>query len=271
MKKFRKRYEDLRSKAEQFKQVLEAAPAKAAELRQVITRTVDEFQQLKDDFRIGSAAFPEVLQQIAARSDALDGTGYSLNRVEMEMGVNARLIVHLNRDEETSAQTLEALRQQNQDNVVMRSLIAALIKAEEVAARVNLPGMTYRALAVEVGMIPCVRLAWWSDALYAEEEAVQPPPLPAASTAPAPAPQQQPATSFFGEGSFFERRPPPAPAPAAEAKTSAEPAPGVPSSAPAATSGEAAKPAEPAASTGDWRQDALARFKKMPDLSRYSR
>jgi len=266
-------FRSLSQRAAQFKAALDAAPAKVAEVRQIITQTVGEFQHLKDDFRISSAAFPEVMEQITSGAGLLNETGYSLDRVEMDMGVNSRLIVHLNRDNATSVRVLEDLKERHQDNVAMRGLLAALLKAEELAAKVDLPGMTYGELAVEVGMIPSVRLCWLSDAEYAEEEApaVGPPPLPIASAPAAPATSAQP-SAFFGQGSFFERRATP-PAASGESQPAPEPAREAPAAAPTPketpATGETPAPATPAA--GDWRKDALARFKKMPDLSKYHR
>lgn len=270
MKKFRKRFQDLSQKAAQIKHVLEAAPGKVAEVRQLITQTVGEFQQLKDDFRISSSAFPEIMEQLTAGAEILDETGYSLDHVQMEVGGNPRLIVHLNREEETSASSLRDLQTKHQSNVAFRSILAALSKAEEMAAKVRLPGMTYGALTVEIGMMPGVRLTWWSDATHVEEEETQPaPPTPqiVAPAAPAPA---QPGSAFLGQGSFFERRTP-LPASAVEAKPSQQH--GESAAAPALTpkASEAASKPGPGSTPGGWRRDALDRFKQMPDLSKYSR
>lgn len=270
MKKFRKKFQDLSRKAAQIKHVLEAAPGKVAEVRQLITQTVGEFQQLKDDFRISSSAFPEILEQLTAGAEILDETGYSLDRVQMEVGANPRLIVHLNREEETSVSSLRDLQTKHQSNVAFRSILAALIKAEEMAAKVHLPGMTYRALTVEIGMMPGVRLTWLSDAAHAELEETQlvpPAPQIAAPSSPAAA---QLGSAFLGQGSFFERRAP-SPASAVEAGSSQPPVESAAAPAPTAKSGETASQPGPVSSPGGWRRDALDRFKKMPDLSKYGR
>jgi hypothetical protein len=273
MKKFRKRFQDLSQKAAQIKQVLETAPGKVAEVRQLITQTVGEFQQLKDDFRISSSAFPEILEQITTGAEVLDETGYSLDRVQMEVGGNPRLIVHLNREEETSASTLRDLQTKHQSNVAFRSILAALMKAEEMATKVRLPGMTYHALTVEIGMMPGVRLSWWSDPHVEEQEEAQrvepssPAPQLSAPVASGPAPSMP---SFPGPSSFFERRTA-TPAPAAETRRSEAQSESVLAPAPAAKqSGTADKPS-PGASPGGWGRDALDRFKKMPHFSKYSR
>jgi len=266
MKKFRKKFQDLSQKAAQIKQALEAAPGKVAEVRQLITQTVGEFQQLKDDFRISSSAFPEIMEQITAGAEVLDETGYRLDRLQMEVGGNPRLIVHLNREEETSVRSLHELQEKHQGNVALRSILAALIKAEEMAAKVHLPGMTYHALTVEVGMMPGVRLTWWADAAHAEEEE-ETPPAPPSSTPAAPAPAP-PVSAFLGQTTYFERRTPPL-ASAVETKPAEKLVENVPAPAPSAKPSQTS--AQTGSSAGGWRRDALERFKKMPDLSKYGR
>jgi hypothetical protein len=272
MKKFRKKYQDLSSKAAQFKQALDSAPGRVAELRQMLTETVSDFQGMKDEFRIGSAAFPEVIEQISSHAEVLDETGYSLTRIDMDVGVNPKLTIHLDRDEETGVRTLEDLQRKHGDNVALRSLFSALIKAETMAAKVDLPGMTYEELAVEIGMMPCVRLSWWMEGAV-EPESV-PPPLPAPVPTPTVAPAPQPASaatsqpsSFFGQGSFFERR------------SSLEQSPSSsPPAAVASSEHELEHPAEPlhppkpapgkVSHASNWQKSALDRFKKMPDLTK---
>ena len=280
MKTFRKRYEDIRDKATQLKQVLDAAPGKAAELRKVITQTVGEFQQLKDDFQIGTGAFPEVMDQITQAQDVFVEAGYRLEKVDMDVGLNPRLTLHLDREHEVRLIDLKALRQLHDSAIAVRSVLDALIKAEEVAAKVEIPGMTFRSLAVEIGMAPCVRLCWEADP---EPAIIAPPPIPAPqpiavaaavvplSKHPTPPPSQQP--SAFGQGSFFERRSTPVQpqAPVEQKVEEAEveqpkPAPIQPLV--TASIAPTPKPAAAKSTSGGWKRDSLERFKKMPDLSR---
>jgi len=273
MKKIRQRYQNLSQLAADLKQTLQTAPSAAGELRQVITQTVDELKQMKDDFRIGESAFPEVLAQITGGEQVLAETGYALDRVEMEMGVNTRLIIHLSRHGETSERTLRALQQKHADNIALRSLLVALIKAEELAARVGIPDMTYRELAVEIGMIPCVRLSWWASTAEAVEKTMetQPPPLPAAPAVPpvAPAPSAakpaEQSASYFKQSSFFERR-----SESVSTSVASPPMPGtsaVSETSHSQGSSRLAKPATPGPTGTASTKDVLARFKKMPDLT----
>lgn len=267
MRKIRQKYQDLASKAAKFKEALDQAPGRVAEMRQMLHETVGDFQEIKDEFRISSTAFPEVIEQITEGAHILDETGYSLDRIDMDMGVNAKLVVHLDREEETSLRTLEKLQKEHQSNVAWRSLLAALIKGEAMAEKVDIPGMTYSTLAVEIGVMPCVRLTWLTDAGESETIAA-PPPLPGVNPGGQPPPAQSASTSPspFGQSSFFERRPPTQPVNEPVLAPSIPPTPPAPTPLPpvqAATPAPVVLPVKLPASV-----DPLARFKKMPDLTK---
>lgn len=272
MKTFRKRYHDLSQKAAQFKKALESAPAKVAEIRQTIAESAGQFQKLKHDVQesvSGLHADSEdkllaALAEIDGNLDVLEEAGYRLEGVEMEMGLNQRLIVHLHKEEEVEKRTLLFLVKQNEGRATIHSILEALIKAEDVEEEVSLTNMKYRELIVEAGVLPCVRLGWWTES---HEEAA----APVTQNAPAPVPAPAPSTTtsgstMFGQGSFFERREPTATqaTPPAQPQAAPEATHAESTHAPAAPAPEKAKePATPATN------DPLARFKKMPDLSKY--
>jgi hypothetical protein len=68
-----------------------------------------------------------------------------------------------------------------------------------------------------------------------------------------------------GTGSFFERSSPVKSAPQATSNEATQTVSPTPAPAPA---GSRVPPETTAPAPGDWRKDALARFKKMPDLRR---
>lgn len=181
--------------------------------------------------------------------------GYDFTGVDIELHPVQRLIVHLEKFEDVSEAGLELLLTSIAARKTPQAVLAALIRAEQLADRVSLSELTYRELTIYVGPVPTVRLCWRpSDDV---EEAI-PAEAPALK---APAAPQPPPLPSFGESSFFAPRPaPPAPSPVIE-RPSAPVAP-APAVAPAASSESA-----PAAPT-DWKTGVLDRFKKMPNLER---
>jgi hypothetical protein len=168
--------------------------------------------------------------------------------------------VHLDQLDLARTESLESLLRECAGRRTLQAIFQALIRAEALEEKVQLADLSFRGLIVHVGAVPTVRLCWRRAGELAEETAAAAVAQPAATPPPLPLPA-------YGASSFFERAATPQPVPAAPVAPVTE----QPSSALAPTRLPGhQKPAvtEPVAATGDWRKDALARFKKMPDLSR---
>ena len=268
MKKFITKVQDVRQKAAQIASVIESAPARAAELREAVLATAGQMHQMRrtvQDAATGLVAHDEgrliaALHEIDERAETFRAAGYKLENVEMELAVPQRLIVHLEKVADVSFTTLRSLADANRDHPTTHAILSALLKAEDMSDKVSLQHLQYHQLTIYMGPVPTVRLCWCAPTASA------PPPIPATHVAPvvtASAPSSAPAGSSFGtllgQSSFFEARPAVTPRIVVtptnpEAAVIASPTSGAhaPSVAPASTA----------------KEDPLARFKKMPDLSR---
>jgi hypothetical protein len=285
MKKVIHRIQALGEKAAQLKHAVEGAPALAGTIRDAVAVTAGQLQQLRADVQAGVSGLRvededrllAALREISESTDLFEQAGFGLGGVDVELGLLRRIIVRLEKLEDVSLSRLRSIHADSAGRFAVQALLNALIKAEEMAAKVELPDLTYRELIVDVGPAPTVRVCWRPDTVVVDAE-----PLPAKTTAPpATVPPVLTATpSTFGKGSFFEPRPtaissvaePPVSSPVpAETMTAATPAPVVyPASQPAPS--RLASPAPTGivltAAPGDWKRGALDRFKRMPDLSR---
>ncbi len=275
------RLQGLRQKAVQLKHVVDAAPARAAQLRELVNATAGQLQQLRAEVDAtvhGLRADSEA--QTAAALVEIDGSlgtfaraGCDLTGVDLEPGPPSRLIVRLEKIESVGVGALRMLLAENEGRKLTHAILAALIRAEEKEGWIRLGDLEFREITVHVGPQPIVRLGWrrhpgsegqHPGAVPASATAVIPPPIPAAVVEsvfdrPKPAAAVTPATV-------------PVPKP-----TSPRPAPTPAWSAYGSTTEAAGQPEAPAESKsaskagGAPHQDALARFKKMPDLSKPSR
>ena len=285
------RLQALRDKASQLKQAVDSAPAKAAQLRDAVNATTGQLQQLRADVQgtvaslksDSDASLAETLVELIGGSGTLARAGYDLGGVDIEQGPAPRVIVHL--DQIASARTtpLESLVKEVSGKRTLQAILNALIRAEALEEKVQLADLSFRGLIVHIGAVPTVRLCWRRQQHEdVEEEAhllaqKMAPALiaePAARPAPPPLPN-------YGTSSFFEKPAPvvvapasqPAPALVAQPvaieirQASLAPTPSYSALRPSSSSPKA-PPAEPDPSTGDWRKDALARFKRMPHLGR---
>ena len=272
MKKFITKVQDARQKAAQIASAIESAPAKAAELREAVLATAGQMHQMRrtvQDAAQGLVATDEgrliaALHEIDDQAGTFRAAGYELENVEMELAAPQRLIVHLEKVADVSFSTLRSLADANREHLTTHAILSALLKAEDMSDKVSLQHLQYHQLTIYMGPVPTVRLCW--GAPYVEP--ATPPPIPTGHTAPVvaatpalPAPAASTGGSFgslLGQSSFFEAR---SVAPRAAVAPSSPEVPASVAAAPIAHTPTAAP-------TSAAKNDPLARFKKMPDLTR---
>lgn len=271
MKKFIQRVQDLSQKATQLKQVVEAAPAQASQLRDTVLMTAGQLQQMKRDVQSGvmglkadnEGHLARALQEIHDHRATFEEAGYALSGVDMELSPTHRLIVHLDHVEDVTDSALRSLLSAHAGQPTVHALLDALMKADAISERMRFSDLTYRGIVVHVGPTPCVRLRWQTDDV--EDTAAPAPAAPTiASVAATPNPPPLPA---FGSSSFFEQRSVATSRPVTEITSSPAPVEPAPVEASSVPSPAAAEPPV----GGAWKASALDRFKKMPDVSKYRR
>lgn len=266
-----KSFQRVREKALQLKRAVDAAPEKAAQLKEAVAATTDRLRQLRSDVESTVASLradsdgslAETLVELDGSTDVLARAGYALVGVDMEQGLTPRVIVHLEQTSAARSEPLESLLAESAGQRLTEAILNALIRAEELEEGVHLSDLVFHGLTIHVGPIPTVRLCWRRPSAATMRTA--PSPMhPVARATPSPS-----ALPGYGAESFFQRESaacPPTPAPAGTIPGTS------PDATPAPTPSRVRTPVPAAAPgtelTGDWRKDALARFKKMPDLSR---
>ncbi len=262
MSTFIHKVQALGNKAAQIKAAIESVPPRVLEVREAVAATATQFQQLRSEVQSNVTALRmnreeelvEALREIDARSAAFREAGYELHDVEMELGIPQRLIVHLEKIEDVVHSKIGMLAGDNVANKTVHAILTALLKAEELADDIALTHLTYHKLTVYVGPVPVVRLCWCAPAqtlgvsTHAEAPSIGSPT------------SMTPSASLFGTESFFEKRPE---SPLTSPLTAATYA------SPKSIELPLVQPADVTPVTASMeREDPLARFKKMPDLSK---
>ena len=272
MKNFIHKVQALGRKAGELRAVVQSAPGKAAEIRQALTMTAGEFQQLRADVQSnvhGLRATNEdhllqAMREINDRTYALEEAGYELTGLELDLTSSQRLAVHLRKFDDVPESTLRSLMAK-ETVASVKSILAGLINAERTAANVELTHLKFAGLVIHIGAIPLVRISWSSDTL---QEEVQPSVGPVSSPVPVP---PSPVASPSTLGSFFEPRPAPvrvnvvAPVTEVKKEESLQAAPVVPQASVVPES----QPKKADERPSPWSKEALDRFKKMPNLSKH--
>jgi hypothetical protein len=289
MKKFIRTLKQLSERAAQFQETLQQVPPKVAEIRQAVSLTSGQLRQLQADVQMNVASLKadnpdrlvDALHEINGSNEVFQEAGYELGHVEMELSPVPRLIVHLDRVEDTRDSVLQALSEANRERRITQALLNAVIQAEAVADRVDIQGQVYYRLIVHVGPVPSVKLGWMPEPAMSRQAAV----LPAPSAGPPPLTTDAgaPKNSFsYGKSSFFESGPSTAAAPrGSQGPPEAPPSPAAPSAEESASPPTVPQPVVQNVSAAnltaqtpsqkDWGKSALERFKQMPTASKYRR
>lgn len=276
MKQFMSRVKDLSQRAAEIKAAMQQVPPKVAEIREAVAATTGQLQQLKSEIQFSVAdlkaddedRISTALQEINSSGEIFAKAGFMLGGAELEISPVQRLLVRLVKCEEVHPSVLRSLMSANQHRRTTHAILSSLLQARQMAETVALDGLSYSELVLGVGPVPSVRLCWRPE--EAEEAEVAQPraaiPLPAPPTAPVP-------QAMFGPGSFFEKRPASTESASAALPSSPEAgvAPSVAAVAPEAAETHGVAEALPTAPAPEQHRDPLARFKKMPDFSRYQK
>lgn len=254
MKEFISKAQKFGKRAAELRQAVQNLPGQASKLREAVTMTGGELQQLRTDVESTIHALKTdneerlltTMREINDHAAVFTEAGYQLTGMDLDMAIHQRLAVHLEKFDNVSQSTLRSLQgRQNCESI--KSVLAAIIKAEETAANVELTQLQHSGLIVHIGAIPMMRMLWrLEDTVVAE--------VPALSTTRGVIP----ATPQFG--SMFEPRAMPT---AVRDATSAHAA-AIPAAAPDVDQ-------EKASGASAWSLSALDRFKKMPGSSKYGR
>ena len=274
MKQFISKVKNLSQKAADIKAAMQQLPPKVAEVREAVAATTGQLRQLKSEIQYSVAdlktddesGLTAALQEINASAGVFAKAGFVLSGIDLEISPVQRMLVHLANVEAVHTSVLRSLQSANQHRKTTHAILSSILQAQQMAETVELTELSYAEIAVGVGPVPSVRLCW--RAKEVEERTV--PPVPG-QTIPLSSPVTAAAPSAFGQSSFFEKRPAePAPIAAqAHAVAVAAPAPAI--SAPLPAFPERRSVIESEVSTGGQKEDPLARFKRMPDLSKLKR
>jgi len=256
--KFILRAQELGKKAAELGKAVQGLPAKAAQVREAVTMTGGELKQLRTDVQTSLHSLRAdseerllaSMREINDHAQIFREAGYDLEGLDLDLALNQRLAVHLDKFEEVPHSQLRSLLSR-QTTETIRSIVTGILKAEETAANVELSHLMYCGLVIHIGSIPMIRMLWRNAMPQPGEQPV----TPAISAAPLPSVPVPPASSMF------DLRP----LPGAAIQGGAQDAPATAITPTLAHS----QPAAPASSA--WSHDALARFKTMPGVSKYKR
>ena len=233
MKRIVRRVQSLNERAAELTAAAGQMPNRVAELRQAVTATSSELQNLKNGIEVNITDLQmnreddlsAALTEVAAHAPVLAEAGFILDGLDVEVSPVQRIIVQLVRYDDVETLEIQALIQKYQQEKSVRAILSSILKARAMVETVHIDGLDYHKLTVGIGPVPTIRLCW-RDTATEVGSASPSPAKPATSQTASPDTLQ---TSFFGA--------PPAFSPMAGTETDAVAVAG-PEAAPGETSGD---------------------------------
>jgi hypothetical protein len=113
-----------------------------------------------DLFSAGIDKLKECLDEIAAASPHLQGVGYRVADLQLELSLSPRVIVELVKEAEVADEAFQAVLANHPDKKTLRTLVRMAQQANRVDRRVRPRGRRFRSLEVELGLPPAARMRY---------------------------------------------------------------------------------------------------------------
>ena len=149
-------FDKIKIKAEE---VSGAVTEAAGEMKQAMT---DATQELKS---VGEDKLLETANAISKNRAVFEEAGYTISCMEMELGLNPRVIAHFRRHAEVRLREQELLiaelekKPPAEGNLVVL-MLKSLLKVQAMESRVRLERLALAEITLEVGIPPSARITW---------------------------------------------------------------------------------------------------------------
>ena len=149
-------FDKIKIKAEE---VSDAVTEAAGEMKQAMT---DATQELKS---VGEDKLLETANAISKNRAVFEETGYTISGMEMELGLNPKMVAHFRRHAEVPLREQELLvaelekKPPAEGNLVVL-MLKSLLKVQAMENRVRLERLATAEVILEVGVPPTARIIW---------------------------------------------------------------------------------------------------------------
>jgi hypothetical protein len=123
----------------------------------------------------GIEALQSTVEELNTMLPRLPDVGYSVNRVEVEIGISPKIILTLAKVFDVEVTAFAAMLAANAEKKVFCTILGALQKANELQGKIQFRDRHFKELEIELGIPPAVRMVF----IEAERE---PPPAPETSS-----------------------------------------------------------------------------------------
>ena len=149
-------FDKIRIKAEE---VSGAVTEAAGEVKQAMTEATQELKSVGEDKLL------ETANAISKNRPVFEEAGYTVCSMEMELGLNPKVVAHFRRHAEVPLREQELLiaelekKPPAEGNLIIH-MLKSLLKVRAMENRVHLDQLALAEVALEVGIPPSARITW---------------------------------------------------------------------------------------------------------------
>ena len=119
----------------------------------------DVKDKIGDPSKTVNEAVSDVVSKLNEALPHLAASGYRMDGLEIEVGIPPKIIPHF-AVEEVLAETIEMSLVELEGNKVGYALLKSLLQAKGLQQKIEIEGMSFSRVEIEVGLIPAVRLSY---------------------------------------------------------------------------------------------------------------
>ena len=168
MKRIVRRVQTLNERAAELTAAAGQLPNRVAELRQAVTATSGELQNLKSGIEVNLGDLQvdrdddlsAALAEVAAHAPVLAEAGFILDGLDVEVSPVQRIIVQLVRYDDVETLHIQSLIQKYQQEKSVRAILSSILKARAMVETIQIDGLDYHKLMIGIGPVPTIRLCW---------------------------------------------------------------------------------------------------------------
>jgi len=131
---------------------VEAGPEEIAERKPWYDDAIDQIRGY------GSQKLEEIVERFDSALPFIERAGFSVTEIEVELGVNPKLIPHVQAEEVVEGDERALLMEEVAGRRLISTILSSLFRAADFGRRVDFTGYRFFEIEVEVGVIPSVKV-----------------------------------------------------------------------------------------------------------------
>lgn len=100
----------------------------------------------------------EILAEFNDAIPAIKEIGYTVNEVEIELGLPPKIIPHFNKENDVDQETIDSVIDKYKDKKITSLVLSSLSKAASLQDGVHIGALKFAEVEIEIGVVPTVKI-----------------------------------------------------------------------------------------------------------------